>query len=654
VLGAGALGATVAALVVSQTSPYRAEDLAPLAGEARAAVAAASAASLNALEGEATTAAGLPQLRASLKNNVDTSTMEDLLETERWWEPYRARAAAVIGPNGPPLATRNAPGPGLGADELRARAAPGRAAGQVVSLGDRSYLEAAAVIEVEDLPRWILVLARPLDRSCLGEWSERAHASLLLSDGHRASLSDTSLRPDALVGHEGEALVVNAAAGWLATPLALAQGLWVWCVRPLPAEQARRRPVVSLLVLAGALGAVALAVGVTRRRGPGPAADDLSTGGPVAPSPSARSGPVARGTPPQPRDSGAIPVVRSTPLPRESSAASPTMIAGGEGFGRYTVISRLGEGGMCELFTAGLAGPEGFQRIFVLKRLKPEIARNRAAVDQFIDEAKLGSTLVHSNIVPVYDFGHVGDGFFMAQEYVVGRDVGQIIERHIERLREPLDVASVLYILHEALQALAYAHERTNEEGEPLNVVHRDVSPGNILVSVGGEVKLIDFGIAKSEGRVSRTDIGNVKGNAAFMAPEQARGLTIDRRADLFSLGLVAYYALTGEGLYQGGTSAEMFYAAATGPSAQRLQRLHSLLPPQVVQILSRALAADPAERYGTAEEFAADIVDHITPGAKTRMATLINALFGPELRPASGGGSATGLGTSGMRRRTG
>jgi serine/threonine-protein kinase len=308
---------------------------------------------------------------------------------------------------------------------------------------------------------------------------------------------------------------------------------------------------------------------------------------------------------------------------------------------------------MCDLFIAGLAGPEGFQRTFVLKRLKPELERNRSAVDQFIDEAKLGSMLVHSNIVPVYDFGHVGDGFFMAQEYVVGRNVGQIVERHIERLREPLDVPSVLYIVHEALQALAYAHDRTNEDGEPLLVVHRDVSPGNILVSSGGEVKLIDFGIAKSEDRVSHTDIGNVKGNAAFMAPEQARGMVIDRRADLFSLGLVAYYALLGDPLYRGSTSAEVFYAALSGPSPERLQALDRL-PPFLAQILGRALAVDPADRYATAEEFDADVVGHIGPGARAAMATLLNALFGPELRPASSGGGATGMGASSVRRRTG
>jgi serine/threonine protein kinase len=342
--------------------------------------------------------------------------------------------------------------------------------------------------------------------------------------------------------------------------------------------------------------------------------------------------------------------------PRATAASMPTMIASGEPqvFGRYTVFHRLGEGGMCELFIAGLAGPEGFQRTLVLKRLKPEIARNRAAVDQFIDEAKLGSTLVHSNIVPVFDFGKVGDGYFIAQEYVVGRNVGQLVERHLERLREPLEPGIVYYIAHEALHALAYAHDKTNEDGQPLHLIHRDVSPGNILVSARGEVKLIDFGIAKAEGRVSHTDLGNVKGNAAYMAPEQARGLALDARADLFSLGLVMYHALTGQPLYRGTTLAEIFYAAASGPTAEQLADLERL-PPIAAKVLARALAPDPADRYASADEFAADLLHHVAPGVRATVATLLNALFGPELRPLSGGaGSGGGLGTSGLRRKAG
>jgi eukaryotic-like serine/threonine-protein kinase len=304
---------------------------------------------------------------------------------------------------------------------------------------------------------------------------------------------------------------------------------------------------------------------------------------------------------------------------------------------------------MCDIYMAALTGPEGFQRTFVLKRLKPELALNRSAIDQFIDEAKLGSTLVHSNIVPVFDFGRVGDGFFIAQEFIVGRNVGQVCERHEERVGAPLDMATVFYIAYETLQALAYAHDKTNDAGEPLQIVHRDVSPGNVLVSRLGEVKLIDFGIVKAAGRVSKTDLGNVKGNASFMSPEQARGLAVDRRADLFSLALVMYRAISGEPFYPGGTTAEVFYSAATGPTAELFERLDAL-PPAAATVLKRALMPNPVDRYATAEDFAADLLPHVLPTAKAGLATLVNALFGAELKSGAGSSSATGS----MQRHTG
>jgi serine/threonine-protein kinase len=165
-------------------------------------------------------------------------------------------------------------------------------------------------------------------------------------------------------------------------------------------------------------------------------------------------------------------------------------------------------------------------------------------------------------------------------------------------------------------------------------------------VSRLGEVKLIDFGIVKAAAasRVSQTDLGNVKGNASFMAPEQARGLAVDRRADLFSLGLVMYRALAGESFYPGATTAEVFYGAATGPTAEHFDRLDKL-PPVVARLLKKALMPDPADRYASAEEFAADIAPHLVPGAKASLATLINALFGAELKSGGGaGGSGTKL----------
>ena len=343
--------------------------------------------------------------------------------------------------------------------------------------------------------------------------------------------------------------------------------------------------------------------------------------------------------------SGSSPARNSGPL------NSPTVIAAVEqsAFGRYTLLEKLGEGGMCEIYTAALVGPEGFQRTFVIKRLKPELAGNRAAVDQFIDEANLGSTLVHSNIVPVFDFGKAGDAFFIAQEYIVGRNVSEILARHHERLGEPLDLTTVFYIAHETLKGLAYAHRKTTDEGVPLRLVHRDVSPNNIMVSVLGEVKLLDFGIVKAEGRISHTDLGNVKGNASYMAPEQARGLAVDARSDLFTLGLVMFNALTNESFYAGGTGAEVFYQAARGPTAEHEARI-SRLPSPAAEILGRALAADPAKRYQTADDFAGELVSHLPAGTGNNVAALLHALFGPDLRPQSGGSDR--IRTTGIRGR--
>src|SRR3954467_3213643 len=218
---------------------------------------------------------------------------------------------------------------------------------------------------------------------------------------------------------------------------------------------------------------------------------------------------------------------------------------------------------MSDIYTATMRGAKGFERVLVVKRLKRELSANRAAVEQFIDEARLGSMLVHPNIAQVYDFGELDDGYFMALEYVPGRNVSQIVERHVERLGRGLDPATVFYLAHDVLRALGYAHELRNASGDPLAVVHRDVSPANVMVSTRGDVKLLDFGIVKSEDRISQSDIANIKGNPGFMAPEQARGLPVDARSDLFSVGLVMYYALTGHMLYRMGTSGETLFQAA-------------------------------------------------------------------------------------------
>ncbi|MDB4980930.1 MAG: serine/threonine protein kinase, partial [Myxococcales bacterium] len=305
-------------------------------------------------------------------------------------------------------------------------------------------------------------------------------------------------------------------------------------------------------------------------------------------------------------------------------------------FGRYTLLDRLGEGGMAEVYTAATFGAEGFRRTFVVKRLRAELVREPAVVAQFIDEANLASTLVHSNIIPVFDFGKVGEEYFMAQEYILGRDLGRLTARVVEREGKPLAANVVLYAAFETLKALEYAHTKLGDNGRPLGIVHRDVSPSNILISARGEVKLFDFGIVKAEGRVTKTQHGVVKGNVSFMSPEQARGVDVDARADLFSLGLVMFYCLAGDVLYKGNTTYELLVKAATGPGADELARI-AALPAPCAELVRRALEIDPAQRYASAAEFAAAIAAVHVAGGPAEAARLMSTLFTEDFQKEEG-----------------
>ena len=286
---------------------------------------------------------------------------------------------------------------------------------------------------------------------------------------------------------------------------------------------------------------------------------------------------------------------------------------------------------MSEVFTAASYGVEGFSRVFVLKRLRQELASDKEAIGQFIDEARMQASLVHSNIVPVFDFGQVGNEFFMTQEYIVGRDLVRLIARCYEHSRDALSPRLAYYAAHETLLALQYAHTKSDREGQSMGIVHRDVSPANIILSAQGEVKLSDFGIVKSKKRVTRTQAGMVKGNVNFMSPEQARGQDVDARSDLFSMGLVLYYCLTNRFLYDGGNDLDVLFKAACGPTAEHMERIDRL-PSPAREVLGLALALDPNERFQSAAEFADSLSLHVG-GAKSEAASLMQTLFGEELR---------------------
>jgi hypothetical protein len=507
-----------------------------------------------------------------------------------------------------------------------------------------------------------LMLAMPVDAQDL---QKATGAPAMLSDGQRSiSVSGTASQQSALsrlVGKEGDGHAQDPEGTWTALAVSVGPTLWLWVLHPTASAAAASSGMVPMLLGILAVLLVATAFFVRPKRG---AAEEAEAA--VEPALQVFGSPrmktdvtrdrKRRGTQPyeaaedvghRPTEiakSGVAPVSSALPdwsagmAGRAAELAAADMypdrervMTGASTFGRYRLLERLGEGGMAELYTAVLHGAEGFRRVYVVKRLRPEVARNRAAVEQFIDEAKLGSTLVHSNIVPVFDFGKVGDEYFLAQEYIIGRDLGKLVQRHLDKVGRPLGERVMLYVVHEVLEALAYAHNRNDVNGNPIGLVHRDISPGNVMMTARGEVKLFDFGIVKGEGRVSKTDVGVVKGNVSFMSPEQARGQAVDARSDLFSLGLVLYYGLTGEQLYPGQSTFDQLMRAATGPKTEQLQ-LVAELPPSAASIVTRALAVDPGLRYQTAAEFAAAVAPY-TSGGKAEAAAIIQQLFGDEFK---------------------
>jgi hypothetical protein len=580
--------------------------------------------STRALEADVARAAQVPELRAALTERVDGATIVDLFDTEDWWAPFRERQAAIV-TGGRLLAVR-------GDKDLPVPVGlPARGAEALVSagllVGARPLAAAVSPITLTHRTEpTSLMLAAPFDAPAL---ARTVGGPVAVSDGRRVVTSTGDAAQTALFaalpGKEAAGRSLDEAAGQLAVAAPASASVWVWTLAPLPAPAP-----------AGPSGDPRLWLGLTALFAVGAAGFGRARGRATSAPPAAAEPEPQPERPPPPRNVtvhiGSIhdgltdEQRRSTAkmgTPR-TPASDPSV------FGRYRLLRRLDGGGMADIYTAALHGAEGFRRVFVIKRLRPELARNRNAVEQFIDEAKLGSTLVHPNIVPVFDFGKVGDEYFMAQEYIIGRDISRLLLRHVERIGRPLDEKLVLYIAHDVLDALAYAHTQTDADGAALGLVHRDIAPGNVMVTNRGEVKLFDFGIVKATGRVSKTETGVVKGNVGFMSPEQARGQSVDPRSDLFSLGLVMYYALVNAQIYPGEGTFEQLLQAATGPTPEQLAKIDHL--PIAGPVIRRVLSVDPGQRYANAVEFAAALAPHVG-GARPTAAALMQQLFGDELR---------------------
>ncbi|MCP4502430.1 MAG: serine/threonine protein kinase [Deltaproteobacteria bacterium] len=297
-------------------------------------------------------------------------------------------------------------------------------------------------------------------------------------------------------------------------------------------------------------------------------------------------------------------------------------------YGGYVLRKLLARGGMGEVYLAN--GDHLVDTPWViLKKLRKELTRDPEYVGRFSDEARVAVHLAHPHICRVLDVGKVATEYFLAMEYVSGCDVRQIQDKCRER-QQPLGVEVTLQLLGDLLEALDYAHMQTDQQGEPLDLVHRDVSPQNVMIAYDGTVKLIDFGLAKSSLKVERTQPNVVMGKMAYMSPEQARGDVIDHRADLFAAGVIAYELLANERYYEGMGMSDIWQVVGRGGFVPRRWRR---LPSNLTKILSRALHPELDKRFPTCAAFRRALLGELSPDAgKSEIKRAIGPLFRQEI----------------------
>lgn len=314
-------------------------------------------------------------------------------------------------------------------------------------------------------------------------------------------------------------------------------------------------------------------------------------------------------------------------------------------FGDYTLLNRVAVGGMAEVWQARRRGVEGFQKTVAIKKILSHLTDSTDFVTMFIDEAKLAAQLNHNNIIQIYDLGKVGPDYFIAMEYVDGKDLRSILRAGRDTSR-PLPVGLALMIAARLARALDYAHRKRDFDNRALGLVHRDVSPQNVLISHEGEIKLCDFGIVKAVVKASTTQMGALKGKLQYMSPEQAWGKAVDSRSDIFSLGAVLFEMLTGRKLFTADTEVAVLDAVRDcriSPPSEH----HAAIAPEIDDLVLRTLAKEPEERFQTAGEMeqAIEIILHeIQPRpSEAELTIYTKQLFAAEIPPAAASDSSFG-----------
>jgi serine/threonine protein kinase len=328
--------------------------------------------------------------------------------------------------------------------------------------------------------------------------------------------------------------------------------------------------------------------------------------------------PVTAATPPAVPDAGALDLAALAEDAFATSSPAPVE----RDYGPYRLLEKVAVGGMAEVFRAKRAGVEGFEKVVAVKRILAHLSDNKEFVDMFINEAKMVAGLTHPNIVQIFDLGKIDKSYYIAMEYVHGKDLRTIQKRAKDRgVRIPMDISAL--IVSKICLALGYAHRKKDEAGRAMKIVHRDVSPQNVLISFEGEVKLTDFGIAKAATKAPTTDAGALRGKLLYMSPEQAWGRPIDRRSDIFSLGIILYELVCEQKPFQGSSDVSILELVRECKVAPP-RTLNPRIPDKLEHVVMKALAREPDERYQEAEEMARNLERALPDGRSPGGAELV------------------------------
>src|SRR5439155_8237781 len=340
--------------------------------------------------------------------------------------------------------------------------------------------------------------------------------------------------------------------------------------------------------------------------------------------------------PPRPAPAAANASAPAEPGPEEIPAGVAEPVGPGEGaYGPYRLLERVALGGMAEVFKAKRSGVEGFEKIVAVKRLLPHLSNNKEFVDMFVDEAKMVAGLTHPNVVQIFELSRVDKSYYIAMEYVHGRDLRSILRRARDRgTRMPLELCAL--VASRVCSALEYAHRKKDDRGRPMMIVHRDISPQNILISFEGEVKLTDFGIAKAASKATITEVGALRGKLLYMSPEQAWGKPMDRRSDLFSLGIVFYEMVTDQKPFLGNSEVSILETVRECKVAPP-RTLNPRIPESLERVVMKALERDPDRRYQDAADMSRDLEavmrESQPPPSPAALARLMENLYEPRER---------------------